>query len=346
MIYNSTITAVNESDILSLLENAEDRFEYYTMAEASAIIVGEQEANWTRFMKGIGMSEFSTVLEGEQVIYEGARLKSFITKAKAYFQMALNKLAEITKSFIAKVDQFFKSNDSFVKKYEKDLKKMSVPADFEFKGYTFKNMGVPEYKTPEKVTINASNASSYADMNKEKYSKEHAEDLLAPGASGETFGDKLINYFYGSKEKEKLGSINIGEQVDILKSTKDLKKNAKDSYVKAAKEIKSFIKELEKGEREALKTPEEGQSLAQGQKIDQAYSTLISFWKAYANGAQQKHATYMRALGTRNRQAKAICTKLIVASGKAAGKEKRAEMKPKTEGFVNTEDFLGAVEFI
>lgn len=344
MIYNSTITAMNESDLLSLLENAEDRFENYTIAEASAIIVGEQEANWTRFMKGIGMNELATVMEGQEVIYEGARLKSFIAKAKAFFQMALNKLAEITKSFITKVDQFFKSNDAFVKKYEKELKALKVPANFEFKGYTFKNMGTPEYKTPAEVTISTTNASSYTDLNKDKYTKEHAEELLAPGASGESFGDKLTNYFYGSKEKEKLSSINVSEQVDILKKTKDLKKSAKESYTKAAKEIKSFIKKLQKAENEALKTPEEGQSLSQGQKIDQAYSILISYWKAYANGAQQKHATYMRALGSRNRQAKAICTKLLLANGKKAKEE--PDVKAENEGFVNTEDFLGAVEFI
>lgn len=342
MIYDSTITAVNESDILSLLENAEDRFEHYTMAEATAIIVSEQETNWTRFMQGIGMNELTTVMEGQEIIYEGARLKGFITKAKSWFQMALNKLAEITKSFMAKVDQIFKSNDAFVKKYEKQLGKISVPSDFEFKGYTFKNMGTPDYKTPEKVTISASNASSYADLNKEKYSKDHAEELLVPGASGESFGDKLTNYFYGSKEKTKLASINVGEQVGILKDTKGLKKSAKDSYVKAAKEIKAFIKELERGEKEALKNPADGQSLSQGQKIDQAYSILISFWKAYANGAQQKHGAYMRALGVRNRQAKAICTKLLIATGKKT----KEEPKPKNEGFVNTEDFLGAVEFI
>lgn len=345
MIYNSTITAVNESDVLSLLENAEDRFEYNTIAEATAIIIGEQEANWTKFMKGIGFSELATVMEGEEVIYEGAKLKSFISKAKAFFQMALSKLAELTKRFIAKIDQVFKTNDGFIKKYEKDLRKMTVPSDFEFKGYTFKNMGVPEYKTPEKVTISASNASSYADLNKDKYSKEYAEELLAPGATGDSFGAKLVNYFYGSKEKEKL-AINVGDQLDILKNTKNMKKEAKDSYTKAAKEIKTFIKELEKAEREALKSPEEGQSLAQGQKIDQAYSTLISFWKAYANGASQKHGTYMRALGARNAQAKAICTKLITTGLKTSGKEKRKELKAKTEGFINTEDFLGAVEFI
>ena len=116
MIYNSTITNVNESDIMSLLENAEDRFEYYTMAEATAITVAEQEENWTRFMKGIGLSELSTVMEGQEVVYEGARLKGFIEKAKAFFKMALNKLAELTKRFMAKIDQIFKTNDSFVKK--------------------------------------------------------------------------------------------------------------------------------------------------------------------------------------------------------------------------------------
>lgn len=338
MIYNSTITAVSESDILSLLENAEDRFENYTMAEAAAITIAEQEANWTRFMKGIGLSELSSIMEGEEIIYEGAKLKSFISKAKAFFQMAINKLAELTKRFIAKVDQLVRNNDVFVKKYEKELRNMSVPSDFEFKGYTFKHMETPEYQTPKKEPIEKVETAGLT--------KDTAEILLTPGANGDTFADRLTNYFYGSKEKEKLANINIGEQIDILKGTKDLKKKAKDSYTKAAKEIKTFIKELEKAEREALKKPDEGQSLEKGMNIDRAYSILISYWKAYANGAHQKHSTYMRALGVRNRQAKAICTKLLTGSIKQKGKADRKEIKAKTEGFINTEDFLGAVEFI
>lgn len=346
MIYNSTITSVNESDIMELLENAEDRFENYTMAEASAIIVAEQEANWTRFMKGVGLSELASVMEGQEVIYEGARLQSFLNKAKDYFKMALNKLAEITKSFIAKVDQFIRSNDGFLKKYESQLKKIDIPNDFEFNGYKFRNMETPAYSKPQgDGTISLSDVRRYTE---DVYNKEHAENELLPGTTkDDSFSERLVEYFYGSKEKETLhkGDINITDQIAIIKNTKDDKKKAKDSYTKAAKIIKEFIKKLEKAEKDALKNDKD-ENLSKGQAIDGAYNILITYWKAYSSCASQKHHAYMRALGARNKQAKAICTKLITSTGKAKGKEEREKIKAKMEGFVNTDAFLGAVEFI
>lgn len=349
MIYNSTITSVNESDIMSLLENVEDRFENYTIAEATAITLGEQEQNWTRFMKGVGLSELATIIEGQEVIYEGARLKGLIAKAKEWFKVALNKLAEITKSFIAKFDQIFKSNDAFVKKYEATLTKNGIPSDFKFKGYEFKNMEKPEYKEPgESPNITASNANAFVEANKDKYTKEHAEELLVGKVTGDNFSEKLHNYFYGSKEKQDLNNINIGDQIKILKKTKDIKKEAQTSYKETASRIKKFISALEKAEKEALKKPEEGQSIGEGQRIDAAYNLLISYWKAYSSCAHQKHGAYLRALGARNSQAKAICTKLLTGSYASKGKADRAKIRGKevTEGFVNTDAFLGAVEFI
>lgn len=344
MIYNTTLTAVSESDILSLLENTEDRFESYTIAEATAITVAEQEENWTRFMKGIGLSELSTVMEGEEVIYEGARLKGFIDKAKAYFKMALNKLAEITKSFIAKFDQFVKSNDAFIKKYEKTLKGMTIPSDFEFKGYKFKNMNVPAYEEPAgAVKITSAAVAKSVEAGSDELTKEAAEDALVPGTdSNNSFTERLTEFFYGSKEKETLSNIDINAQLAILKTTKDNKKKANDSYTKAAKKIKEFIKQLEKDERKILS--DKKTDVENGQAISSTYSKVITYWKAYSSGAHQKHGAYMRAMGSRNAQAKAICTKLLVAGNKAKGKTDREKIK--NEGFIDTGDFLGAVEFI
>ena len=348
MIYNSTITSVNESDIMSLLESTEDRFECYTIAEATAMIVGEQEENWTRFMKGIGLSELATVMEGQEVVYEGARLQSFISKAKGYFQMALNKLAEITKSFIAKIEQFFKSNDDFLKKYESTLRKNGVPADFEFEGYTFSHLdSIPKYGPVGKgfTTINQ-NTLEMVIENKEKYSKAGAESAVfgSDKPEGDSLSAKLNNYFYGKEKKHKL-TVSVDAEIKVLKETKGLKKEAKDSYTKAAKEIKSIISTLDKAEKEFKKTNNE--SLEKANRTDSAFNMLLTYWKAYSSAASQMHGAYMGALGARNRQAKAICTKLLTTAGKAKGKEERKEIKAKMEsGFVSTDAFLGAVEFI
>lgn len=344
MIFDAKINSVNESEAIELLENATDRFEYETIAEATAIVVAEHEANWTKFMSGVGMSELASVMEGQEVIYEGARLKSFIDKAKAYFKMALSKLAEITKSFIAKFDQIFRSNDAFVKKYEKQIKEAKLPSDFSFKGYNFNDSALdstPNYQN-DKAPTSVSNADS---INKDDYTKEKAEELLCK-ESGETFGDKLTNKFYGGKEKVDIKSPDMNKQIQILKSTKDLKGKAKKSYADAHKAIKEIIKKLEKAEKEAIKSKDD---LTSASKMESAVSTLLSYWKAYSSAVIMYHGKYMGALGARNRQAKALCTKAITAGLKAKGKADRAKLNPKKpvgEGFVDTDAFLGAVEFI
>lgn len=356
MIYNSTITAVTESDIMSLLENAEDRFENYTMAEAVAITVSESEINWTRFMKGVGLSELSTIVEGQEIIYEGARLDKFIDKAKAFFKAILSKLAEITKSFIAKLDQFLRSNTSFIKKYESKLLKMTIPNDFEFRGYKFSNMEPPKYDHEKEGMYKAVDNMNQKDIlnRKDDYDKEHAENALFDKGtknfnSDDIFHDKLIKYFYnGEKEKVDIDKdFEIKTQLGFIKNIKQDKKNAKDSYTKSAKSVKTIISDLEKAKNKLENSASKTKSVDGSAHIDNAMGIMLNYWKTYASCAHQMHGAYCRALSTRARQAKAICTKLIIADNKGTEKGKREKYKDTLrEGFVETDAFLGAVEYI
>lgn len=351
MIYNSTVRSVNESEFDTLLENAENRFEYETMAEASAIILGEQEANWTRFMQGVGLSELSSVMEGVEVIYEGARLQSFIKKAKAFFQMAINKLAEITKAFVAKVMQFVAPNTTFLKKYESELNKAG---SVKFKGYQFSKTlnTTPVYRNKTITSVSPENTARFIET-KDLYSREEAEKEFGVDAGDSSFAERVEKKLFGGEKAEH--DFKVSEQIDILKNTKKLKDDAKKSYTAAAKSIKEIIKKLEKAEKEAAnKAAKDKTDVSEANKNDQAYNILISYWKAYASCATTYHSAYMRALGARNRQAKAICTKALTSAMKAKGHADRNKMrkgagmdeKNYNEGYVNTDAFLGAVEFI
>lgn len=343
MIYDSTVTALNESECVSLLESVEDRFEDNTLTEAVAIIVGEQEANWTKFMKHVGLSELNTISEGQEVVYEGARLDAFLQNAKKYFEIAKQKLAEFTKSFINKAEEVIRGNSAFLKKYENELKSMTVPSNFEFKGYDFKNMEVPTYSNNDRVRdvkFGELDNTAWINSNKDKYSKEAANKAIFKGEvpSGDNLNQMLTNYFYGEKEKKSL-NIDIEKQLGILRETSNMRKTAKTSYANAVKEINGIIAGLKNAEKEFKKTKMEK---AKAGNIDSAFNLVLGFWKAYSNAIHQMHGSYLSALAKRNSQAKAICTKLISANKKSEKKEE----KEVSEGFVNTEDFLGAIEFI
>ena len=356
MIYNSTINSVNESEAMSLLENAEDRFEYETIAEATAIVVAEQEANWTRFMKGVGFSELSTIMEGEEVIYEGARLEAFFDKAKAYFKMALNKLAEITKRFIANVEKFVRSNDAFIKKYETQIRNAKFPSDFSFKGYKFNDEVLDKAPVYDLVIREKDADFTKIDSRvegilsrKESFSREKAEDYLCKG-EGDTFAEKVFINFHGGSEKVDItpDSKFMDQQIKIVKNTKGIKESAKKSYTAAHKEVSLIIKRLDDARKKIIKDKDSG--LESASKKESAVSLVLGFWKAYSTALNTYHGKYMSALGERNRQAKAICTKAVSYGLKDKGKADRNSMRKSAgmdikEGFVNTDAFLGAVEF-
>lgn len=331
MIYNSTVNSVNESEFDALLENAEDRFEFETMMEATSIIVAEQEENWTRFMTGVGLSELHTVMEGAEVVYEGARFKSFLDKAMKFFEMAKAKLGELTKRFLAKVLELIPSNNMFVKKYEKELGKIRQLKG-EFKGYTFEGLELPKY-----VMVKPEAG---------KRSKEDAEDRFVPAGEG-SFGERARKKMYGSAEKVTLNDVAIAEQVKILKETKGMRDEAKKSFNAAIKEVNKIIADLKKSSKEAMKDVDD-KTLSGANQMVKGYDELITYWKHFTVCTMQYHGTFMGALAARNRQAKTICGKALQVSYDAPKKEdkKAEEKKPVAEGYINTDAFLGAVEFI
>lgn len=343
MIYKSDVNAINESEYEALLESVEDRFEFDTMAEATAIVVGEQEANWTMFMKSVGLSELAAFSEGQEVVYEGSRLEGFIKTTEAFFEKIKQKIAELTKAFMAKVDSMIGQNNIFLKQYEKAIRKASIPANFEYKGYTFKNMEGPDYSNDAVKSV--SDVKDGVDL-----SKEAAHKALFKGTtpSGDNLNAMIKDYFYGEKEKKVL-SIDVDEQIKIMKETAGMKKQAWSTYIKAAKEISKIIKELKASKKEFNKEHKKDES-DETKNVQDAFKKLISYWRAYANGALVLHGGYLTALGARNRQAMSICAKIVAmdkaAAVKAKVKKEKEEPEVKTEGFVNTEAFLGAVDFI
>lgn len=331
MIYSSMINESASQNVDALLESVENRFEYETIAEATMIVVGEQEENWARFMKAVGLSELTSVCECEEVVYEGQRWDDFKEKAVRFFEVAKHKLLEITKAFIAKIDKFVLTNNAFVKKYEDQLKG-TTDNDFTFKGYKFNNKVLD--KTPVyNVDLKSGNVG---DRDPKELAESHM--LGSNSLSGDTFGEKLVSLFYGEKEKEELKSINLADQVKILKDTKTLRSDAKTAYAAASKAINGIIKNLKTKKAENL---DSDKGLNTKASVNEGFTKTLTYWKAYSSCAQTFHGRYLSALGARNRQAKAICASYLSKTHRAKSKEKSFK-----EGFVNTDAFLGAVEFI
>lgn len=334
MIFESTLNFVSFSDEAEqLLEDVQVRenLELYTMTDISHTLLFEHEQNWNNFMKNVGLDELSSIHEGQTVIYEGGRLSKFLDKAKEFFKKAIAKLAELTKSFIVKINQFFRTNKSFVKKYEDELKSYSVSSDFKFKGYEFRNTENTKYasiKTNPKFSSNDTGSK-----------KEMAEKDFVGNISGDSFSDKIAKFFYGDggKEKKDMNNPDLKKQLEILKETKSLKSKANRSYTAAAGEIHKIIgnlKDDKKNEEDSKKAKE----------IENA----LEYWKAYSTCALQFHGSYLMMLGTRSRQAKAICAKAMIDKIKRKNKKESTNesFEDDYDGYYNTESFLDSVDFL
>lgn len=347
MIYESTILqakAVNEEKELdAFFETVENRFEDYTIAEASATVISEQEENWNKFMQAVGIDELSSVMEGSQIIYEGGRLEKFKETLVKWFEYAKKKLADITKAFMDQVDKFVaKANSSTVK----SLKGVKVPSGFTYKGYEFKNLDqTPKY---EFATVDLSNTEKIV-ADKEKYNKTNAiKDLV--GTETENIKEAVRKKYFG--EKVEMKNINLEEQYKYITSAGAMKKAAKQSYNSAKKSLDKIIKEINSLAKKSEK----------GSDVSTALGVVGSYYKTFANGAIVVHSNYMRAIGARSRQALAICVNAAVEAKRAENKQKKAskaaakeakkhpenvkQLTSSNEGYVDTSAFLGAVEFI
>lgn len=334
-------SAIDESTVDAVLENIENVFKYETMAEATSIVVAEQETNWNRFMNSIGLSELEAMMEGTEIIYEGARLEKFIGTAKKYFEKAIQKLGQLTKAFIEKVKSIDVKNQLFLKRYLKKLQ--GIKNTVTFNGYTFSSeLDSPKsYDTVNTTPVTASNAENIVGK-KDDYSKEKAQEKVCKEAKGEDFKVAVHKHLFGEKKES---SFDITKQIAIIKGTKSLQSSAKSSYKFASKRINDIIKELDKAEREAKKNDAKTEG---GVKIESAISVVLSYWKSYSTAVMTYHGEYMSALAARNAQAKAICVKALKDAAKVEPKkdETTKQISSKNEGFVDTDVFLGGVEFI
>lgn len=311
----------------TIFEGMVDEFSHDTIEEASAILLAEQEENWTRLMKAVGMSELTSVIEGEEVVYEGGRLESFKNAVIKFFNSVIEKLKKITVSFIEKVKKLDPVNKAFLKAFEGKLKKAkeTLPADYKLsmQGFSAELDKTPEYKDPESVRRSVEDAEG-------QNIKKAAENAVFSGGEGDSFKKRVHSHLFGEKNTVK---VDVDEQISIIANTHTMKNQATAAYKNAEKEVKTMIKVSK-----AMKSGADDE----GKKV---MNETISFFKAYSTALTAYHHEFLSALGKRNSQAKRVCLTVLKDTAKKK-KSESSEKKPTNEGFVTTDAFLGAIEFI
>ena len=310
-------------------------------AESGLILVAEAEENWNNIMKAVGIHELN-VLEatGSEVVYEANDAKSFLDKIKDFFKMVWEKIVAIFKKFFAMIDSWVRSDKDFVKKYEKQLKTLTNVKDFKFKGYKYSVDAVSVKDAADATNKvfggiipgynNQAAADSLAQLaDPSKFDKileesekrdEYVEKARAAivGKSGsmdsKEFNEELAMMLRsGEESKEEYGLADLGGINDILatiSNTATTKKAAEKEYNDIKTLIDKLIKKIDKWKGE-FKTADGADDVANNGKLTTIAARYSSLLKDDLGLLQVVNSAKLQALKEENRQAKAICVKLL-----------------------------------
>ena len=338
-LFTTKYTSVEES-VLS----DETIYEYSqeVSAETGYMLVAEAEENMNSIMKAVGIYELN-VLEatGEEVVYEANNAGSFFDKIKDFFKMIWEKIVAVFKKFFAMIDSWVKSDKDFVKKYGKELRSKTSTKDFEFKGYKFTldKLGVKEAVNATKGVFggiipgydNQQAADNLTKMSEDfahidaEYDKkddyiEKARGAIIGGASltSNEFNEELFMKFRnGEDSKSDYTLSDLGGINDILKTIEDTsktKKAAEDEYKEIKKVMEKLISKCDKWKSQvktgANNTETDDDKKYNGNIVGVAakYSQVLKDDLALI---QIVNTAKLQAIKDQNRQAKAICVKLL-----------------------------------
>lgn len=312
--------------------------------ESAAAIIAQNEANYTNIMKSIGITELSIYEStGAEMIYESANIKGFFSKIKEFFVKLWNKIKGMFKKFFMLIASYTMKDKDFINKYKKDLLRVNT-RDLKVNGYEFTNLNWSvdtADKAIDKVikknlggisgfSVDSKNAAAINDAY-EKNDREDAIEEMRAFSIGQTgslneseFTQELFEYFRdGEDSPVELDKISISSCIAIISGSHDAEKNAKKAFKSTEKAINTVLKDLDKTEKEALKsvpTKNDQNKTDESAAIVKATSNMNSYIHAKMNILTKVNGALLRAIKDQNRQAKAICVKAI-------------NYKPKNEGF-------------
>lgn len=343
------VFSINKTNDIDLNTSIEECV-YEPGMEGAMAIVAESEANYNAIMQAIGIAELAVFEStGEEMVYESGNVKGFFAKVKEFFLKMWEKIKGLFKKFFAMFDGFAKSDKEFINKYRSSLLAVNT-RNFEYKGFNYTELelsldklGVSIDNTiPVKLgtptTVEAAD-SALKSLEDRTEIVEKMRGVVIPGENSLTsseFTKELFKLFRnGEDTKETIEDVNVADLLSKIQANSKLKKDAEKAYKELEKIIKGEIKNLEKSEKELIKSMPEAGDL-RGKQI-RVVNNLISLRKEKMAILNVVNGAKLTAIKDANRQAKAMCVALL-------------SYKPKNEGFEFGDDeyvaengFLGNV---
>ena len=341
----SSIIAANEAATVMEDDSVKPSM-YEDFTEGAMVAVAESETNYTRLMMGIGITEAVAYSEtGEPMVYTESFIGDVVDKIKAFFKKLWDKIKALFKRFVLMFDQYFKNDKDFLKKYKSRILKSSTK-DMTFSGYPFyKSKGFKANNAASKIE----SADAVVSTIKGKignYDLNTAEDALdrlsekreeivdqfrgslveQNSVDASNFHDELFEYFHGATSKETLSDsdaeMNLSNCIIVLEKSKDAIKSAQKVVDKIGKWIDDAVKIIENEAKSAIETSISNMKGSDDEKSKaktlqgKIVNTYIANFRDCGGVLTQYAGAVLTAWKDMNRQARAICAKAIVKSGK------------------------------
>lgn len=321
----------------------------YELGVSGALMhVYENECNFNAIVKSVGLSELKYYTETGKDLFlnEAGAFSSFIAKVKAFFKKVLEKIKAIFNKFMAVMNSFMMKDKEFVKKYSAEIRRKSLK-DLEFNGYAKLAKGsidvknfINDSKFEEMSTLTDVKASltKYSEDINEEYDTNRGEIVKKNGSklTRTEMLEELREACYGDKEIFEVDDSIRTASMSIIENTKDVIKKLDEKYKAYDKAFKEAIKNLEKAEKDfngktftadnvTLDDSDDvsGQSATDAKankakdynKNSQAYiknyNQRLNIARELADDATAIHGFLAGMFKDQNRQARAICVKII-----------------------------------
>lgn len=366
MIYGSVYDSINESALYDVAPYEFD--ESMTFQEMGAQMIEEATQDWNNYMQAVALTELSYVIENHQeYIYEGVDISAMLGKVKEWFKKLWAKIQGIAKAAMAKFMSWGNNDEGFISKYEKDIYDgaKKLPTGFSYKGYKFDGLA----GKAKNVTGRSKGIVSIAKLDTAVFKSGDAQgdDADVKGNSTKVFDEKVDMHrgalagktgklsnsefkkavkidLYGSADKEYIKTVDAGQLIGIIKGAKEAINAAKEAESDIKNDIDEKIDALNDFESEVRGRDTDPKDTATRDRNNN-YATIANNYSAYLKNIETVNAqwfsAYITALKDQNRQAKAVCTKLISYANGVGGKK-----EPTTESVASLlEDRFAALEF-
>ena len=303
-------------------------------------IVAENAANWNSIMEAIGVDELSIYESaGSEVVYEAGTISGIFEKIKEFFKKLLEKIKGLFNKFMTVINSWTMSDKEFINKYRKDIISAKTK-DFSFKGYKFTldNLDIDKLdngslrEISKDATLDLNELSTFNDVNEieegTKHLRDHKEDILdeyrgsfiknATKIDASEFPKELFEALRdGDSTKQTLDDtdIDVSDLIIRISTASKAQKDAKKAYDAVVRGINDAIKEIDREAKDLLRnTPDKSKDPA----VTKLNTAKVSYLTTVSSIAENEKSintvafgAYLQAIKDENRQAKAICVKLM-----------------------------------